>query len=212
MMRFWSPASAPAGRMPGVTSTMPAPTMRAQLGRLLGRADQAVDADVARLRGALGDQLRHGEVVAGGGEIGVVVGGQHRDGEDAQARAFARVDRRMHGLRIGVHGEEASRRASPRSRRPCATVLPMSCSLRSRNTCLPAPISVSRKGEAAGEGELIADLVERHRVAEPRHHRLAPPRPTDTSSATIRRSRASCITVQLSRSARMSIEPRAPRA
>jgi hypothetical protein len=42
--------------------------------RLLGRADDAVDADVARLRGALSDQLRHGEVIAGGGEIGVVIG------------------------------------------------------------------------------------------------------------------------------------------
>ena len=80
--------------------------MAAEVRRLLGRADQAVDADVARLRGALGNQLRHGEVVAGGGEIGIVVGGQHGDGEDAEARAFARIDRRMHGLRIAVHGEE----------------------------------------------------------------------------------------------------------
>ncbi len=29
-----------------------------------------------------------------------------------------------------------------------------------------------RVRQAAGEGELIADLVERHRVAEPRHHGL----------------------------------------
>ncbi len=43
-----------------------------------------IDADVARLRGALGDQLRHGEIVAGGREVRVVVGRQHRDRQDAQ--------------------------------------------------------------------------------------------------------------------------------
>ena len=35
-----------------------------------------------------------------------------------------------------------------------------------------ARISVSAKRKPAGEGELIADLVERHRVAEPLDHRL----------------------------------------
>ena len=86
-------------------------------------------------------------------------------------------DRRLHGLRIGVHGEEGRAESARRSRRPSATVLPMSCSLRSRNTCLPAAIKLLRERQPAGKGELIADLVERHRVAEPRHHRLARPRP-----------------------------------
>jgi len=37
---------------------------------------------------------------------GVFIGGQHRDGEDAQVGLTSRVDRRPHGLRIGVHREE----------------------------------------------------------------------------------------------------------
>ena len=59
MMRFWSPASAPAGRMPGVTSASLAPTMARMFAASSAEQTSAVDADVARLRGALGDQLRH---------------------------------------------------------------------------------------------------------------------------------------------------------
>ena len=139
--------------------------------RLRGRADEAVDADVARLRGALGDQLRHGEVVAGGGEIGIVVGGEHRDGEDAQLRAGARVDRRVHGLRIGVHGEE--RRAELRDALdPARDRVADVVQLEVEEDLLAGAGQRAREVEPAREGELIADLVERHRFAEPRHHRL----------------------------------------
>ena len=55
---------------------------------------------------------------------------------------------------------------------PFATVLPMSCSFRSRKTCLPASVERAREIEPAGKAELIADLVEHDRIAEPRHHRL----------------------------------------
>ena len=55
-MRFWSPPR--AGRPDaGRHQHHAGPGDGAQVRRLLGRADQAVDADVARLRGALGDQL-----------------------------------------------------------------------------------------------------------------------------------------------------------
>ena len=40
--------------------------------------------------GALGDELGDGEVVTGRREIGVVIGGQHGDGENAQAAIAAR--------------------------------------------------------------------------------------------------------------------------
>ena len=72
-----------------------------------------------------------------------------------------------------MHGEEASRRARATLSTPFATVLPMSCSFMSRNTCLPARTSVSANGKPAREGKLIADLVERDRVAEPLDHRSA---------------------------------------
>ena len=48
-MRFWSPLSAPAGRMPGVTMRRFGPTIARTRGGLGGGADDAVDADVARL-------------------------------------------------------------------------------------------------------------------------------------------------------------------
>ncbi len=71
-IRFWSPAAAPAGRMPGVTKQSLSPTMAANARRLLGRADQPIDADVARLRGASGDELGHSRGIAGRFEVGVV--------------------------------------------------------------------------------------------------------------------------------------------
>src|SRR5216684_1468680 len=50
---------------------------------------------------------------------------------------------------------------------PRATVLPMSWSFMSRKTRLPA-----RERQPAGERQLIADLVEHHRIAEALDHRL----------------------------------------
>ena len=43
--------------MPGVTSANFSADDGAYVCRLRGRADKAIDADVARLRGALGDQF-----------------------------------------------------------------------------------------------------------------------------------------------------------
>ena len=54
----------------------------AQGGRLFGRAHEAVDAEHLRLLGAGLDQIGHAEPIAGGVQIAVVIGGQHRDGED----------------------------------------------------------------------------------------------------------------------------------
>ena len=88
----------------------------------------------------------HREVVAGRGEIGIVVGGQHRDGENAQA-AFARLDRRLHGLRIGVHGEERGaepRRRCVRLRRPCCRCRGVSD--RETPACRHRPAPAHRRG------------------------------------------------------------------
>ena len=59
----------------------------AQGGRLLGRADQPVDAEHLRLLGARLGEVGNAEPVAGGMEIGIVIGGQHGDGEDLQIRS-----------------------------------------------------------------------------------------------------------------------------
>jgi orotidine-5'-phosphate decarboxylase len=51
----------------------------------LGVTFLTVHAYPQTMRGALGNELRHGEIVAGGSEIGIVVRSQNGDGEDAQA-------------------------------------------------------------------------------------------------------------------------------
>ena len=99
----------------------------------------------------------------------------------------ARRDRGLHGLRIGVHGEE--RHAGPATlSTPFATVFSMSCSFMSRKTRLPRADQPIDEREAARKRELIADLVERNAVAEPFDHRLGIAQ-AGRSSATIRRSR-----------------------
>ena len=103
-------------------------------------------------------------------------------------RPLARFDRGLHGLRIGVHGEEA--RAEPRHaldalRDRVADVV----QLEIEEHALAGAGKRLREGKPAGEGELIADLVERYRIAEPRHHAPALLRTEGRSSATIRRSR-----------------------
>ncbi len=169
--RFWSPASAPAGRMPGVTKRHAGADDRTQHRGLHARADEAVDPDVARLRGALADQLRDGEIVAGGGEIGIIVGGEHGDGENSQGRSRPRVDRRVHGLRIGVDGEE--RRPEPRhALDPAPDRIADVVQLEVEEDLLAGAGERARQVDAAREGELIADLVERHGLAETSDHRL----------------------------------------
>jgi hypothetical protein len=78
----------------------------AQAGRLLRRTDEAIDAERLGLPGAGLDQIGHAKTVARGVEIAVVIGRQHRDGEDLQIRTRPRLGGRLHGLRIGVHGQE----------------------------------------------------------------------------------------------------------
>ena len=93
--------------MPGVTIRRSGPRRRAPAAASGRGADDAVDADVARLRGAAGDEVRRRRRrIARLGEVLVVVGGQHGDGEDLQGRARLPGHRRAHGLRIGVDGQE----------------------------------------------------------------------------------------------------------
>ena len=88
------------------------PDNGAEVCRLFGGANQPVHTDLAGLRRALGGKFPHRAIIAGAGQIVVVVGGQHRDGEDAQA-VGARVDRGFHGLRVGMHGEKGRTNAAP---------------------------------------------------------------------------------------------------
>ena len=84
----------------------------AQGRRLFRRADEAIDAERLRLPGAGLDQIGDAEPITRRMQIAVVIGGQHGDGEDFQTRSRPRLDRRLHGLRIGVHGQECRAESS----------------------------------------------------------------------------------------------------
>jgi len=70
------------------------------------------DADVARLRGALGDQDGRRRPCSRPPEIGIVIGREHGEREKLQLRPDFRLDGGAHGLR--------KRHARSESSRPCA--------------------------------------------------------------------------------------------
>ena len=138
---------------------------------LLRRTDEAVDAKHLRLLGAGLDQIGDAEPIAGGVEIAVVVGGQHGDGEDFQARAGAGLDRGLHGLRIGVHGQEGRAQfgdALDAARHGVADVM----QLEIEEHLLAGIREPADQRQPAGIGELIADLVKGDGIAEPGDHRF----------------------------------------
>ena len=194
MTRFWSPAAAPLGRMPGVTSTM--------LGRISGRSRAASSAEHTRpsipmsrawaARSATSSGTR--EIVAGGRQIGVVVGGEHGDGEDAQLGAGARLDGGMHGLRIGVHGEEGGAEAGD-ALHPVRDRVADIVQLHVDEDLVAGFDQGSRKFEPAGKAELVADLVEarRRRPGAPPASAPAPPKGRRAPRSAVRADRASWI-------------------
>ena len=89
MMRFWSPAALPAGRMPGVTSTIPARrSARSDAASSAEQTSPSMPVSRACAARAAASSLTF-MLVAGGGKIGIVVGGEHGHGENAQPRAAA---------------------------------------------------------------------------------------------------------------------------
>jgi hypothetical protein len=132
--------------MPGVTSTIFAPTM--------GRRS-----DIAGLLGSLAYKFRNREIVAGRGEIRITVGGEHGNAEQAQISARACVDCRMHGLRICVHGQK--RGAGPRDAfHPFRDGVADVVQLEIKKDAFAGAGKRARKIHPAGESELISDFVE----------------------------------------------------
>ncbi len=139
--------------------------------RLFGRTHEAIDAEHLRLLGAGLDQIGHAEPITRGVQIAVVVGGQHGNGENLQARSGAGLDRRLHGLRIGVHGQERRAQrcdALDAARHRVADVV----QLEIKENFLAAVGELAHQRQSSGIGELIADLVKRYAVAEPGNHRF----------------------------------------
>ncbi len=136
----------------------------AHAGGFLGRADQPVDAEHLRLLRARLDQIGDIEPVAGGVQIAVVVGGQHGDGENFQARAGARLNRSLHGLRISMHGQKGRaefRHALDAAPDGISDVMHLEIG----EDLLARAREPADHRQSAGVSELIADLVERHAVA-----------------------------------------------
>ena len=137
---------------------------------LFRRADQTIDPENARLFRACGDQCLYRRVVAGRLKVAVVIGGEHGDGENAQT-AFARLDRGLHRLRIGMNRQEGraeARDAFHALRDRIADVV----QLEIEEGALAGAGKLLRVSKSARKSELVADLVERHGIAEPRHHGL----------------------------------------
>ena len=118
-MRFWSPASRcrPAG-CPASPAPCRGRRWRADP-RLLrpsrqGRRRRCRAPAAARAATSSATVMS----IARRGKIVVVIGGEHGDGENLQRRAARAVHRRLHGLRIGMHGEEGRAELARRSRRP----------------------------------------------------------------------------------------------
>ena len=135
------------------------------------RADEAVDAQHLRLLRARFDQIGHVEAVARGMKVAVVVGGQHGDGEDFQIRPGARLDRGLHGLRIGMHGEEGRAEfgdALDAARHRVADVVQLEID----EHLLALVGELADQRQPAGISELIADLVESDGFPKLADHRL----------------------------------------
>ena len=123
-----------------------------------------------RLLGTARDQRLDRRVVAGRLDAVVVIRGKHRDAENAQRPAPC-LDRRLHGLRIGVNRQESCAQARGTFHALCNRIADI-VQLEIEKDLLAGAGELLRVGESASISELIADLVERHRVAEPRHQRF----------------------------------------
>ena len=135
-----------------------------------GRTDKSIDPDIARLCGAVGGELVHRRRIAGVPQICVIERGEHGDGENTQT-AFARVHCRLHHLRISMDSEEGcaqSRNTLHARRYRIADVMEFQI----EENALAGLDQLWRIIEPAGKGQLIADLVERHGIAQARDHGL----------------------------------------
>src|SRR5579862_698196 len=146
------------------------PDELAQIGRLLRRAHQPVDLEVARLASALRHQRGHAELGPRREQVGVVVRREYGHGKNLELTALG-GERRRHGLRIGMHGQEAGADLRHAFNAPGDGVGDV-VQLEIEKHFLAGGNKPGGKWQAAGESELIADLVERNRVTQPRHHIL----------------------------------------
>ena len=137
---------------------------RAKRRGFLGRANKSINPGFAGLHGPSHHQVRYHPDVAGFREVGIVVRRQHGDGEDAQACRAGR-DRRAHGLRVGMHGQEACPNTSD-ALHPFRHRVADVVQLEIEEHLLAGARQRLGEPQPAREGKLISDLVESDCVAE----------------------------------------------
>ena len=141
---------------------------RADRRELQRRENQPVDAKLPRLRRPKRRQLRHAERIAGLAQIGVVVRGHHRDGQQPQTVVARAGAGRAHCLRKAVDRQkiDAELRDLPsRALHRGADVV----QLKIKENALVRLFQLAGETEPAGVGELQSYFVKGHAVAELRN-------------------------------------------
>ena len=120
-MRFWSPVSLPAGRIPGTTSVADGPAESADRCYFLRRAHEAAQSLVESHAGKQFHFVRRVAFQADGAHLAGIHAGQHGDGEKfgrighaIECRARGRQHRRASG---GMNGQHVRAQACGRSNR-----------------------------------------------------------------------------------------------
>ena len=163
--RFWSFDAPPRGRTPGVTRSIFGPTSGRMAGSSIGERIEPGDPGLSRDRRPARDGRSDALRVSGLAQIGVVIRSEDGDGEDVETRIACALTGRAHRLLIAVHGEEIDAAAGDLPRRALdrrADVV----QLQIEKDALAGVLQSVSEIEPAGEGELEADLIEDHAVAE----------------------------------------------
>jgi hypothetical protein len=142
---------------------------RPHLRSFLCRQNEAMDAGRLGLPGAPRHHFLDPEGEARLGEVGVVIRGHDRDRQQLHGRAAQRSTRRLHGLGIGVDGQEG-RAESGDLFGGLGDGVGDVVQLEVKKDLLAGRDQLAGEAKPPAIGQLHADLVEAHRIAQPGHH------------------------------------------
>ena len=167
-MRFWSPGAAPAGRMPGVTMSLPAASGRARR-RAASRGEAMTpSAPAAKARRARSStrSARAPSRIRRGVEVGAVERGEDGDGEELRRGVAAAFGGGGDHVRVAVDGEEVGGDGGGEAAGGGGDGGADVEELHVEEDALALGLELAGEVEAAGGEEAEADLVEADLVAE----------------------------------------------